>query len=245
MEPIKEAFTSVKKDMDSIKQELSFLRSNLFETRNSIIELCEVIKNIQNSLNLLEKQQKTPNLSVEATSTHRQINQTDSTHISTDSTHIKPLKGQNQGISTGNRGASTDRQTDRQTHENSVFTPKSSYNPPIKPEKDLDNALEVLNSLDNIKKEIRLKFKNLTEQEMLVFSAIYQIEEEDGFADYKSISMKLHLTESSIRDYTRRLIKKGIPVEKTRVNNKQIQLNISQNLRKIAPLSTILQLRDI
>ena len=80
---------------------------------------------------------------------------------------------------------------------------------------------------------------------MLIFSLIYQLEEEKGHTDYKTLSEKLKLTESSIRDYVQRLIKKGIPVEKTKINNKNIQLKISRNLKKIASLSTIMQLRGI
>ncbi len=103
----------------------------------------------------------------------------------------------------------------------------------------------MLDSLDNIKKEIRLKFKRLTDQEILVFTTLYQIDEETGPTDYKTIAKKIGLTESSIRDYIGRLIKKGIPVDKKRINNKIIQLSISQNLKKIASLPTILQLRDL
>ena len=48
-----------------------------------------------------------------------------------------------------------------------------------------------------------------------------------------------------LRDYIGRLIKKGIPLEKKKINNKIIHLSVSKNLKKIASLSTILQLRDI
>jgi Mn-dependent DtxR family transcriptional regulator len=80
---------------------------------------------------------------------------------------------------------------------------------------------------------------------MVVFSALYQAEEEEGYADYRTLAQKLKLTESSIRDYVGRLIKKGIPVEKIKINNKNIQLILSPNLKKIASLSTILQLREL
>jgi biotin operon repressor len=63
--------------------------------------------------------------------------------------------------------------------------------------------------------------------------------------DYKSLSERLNLSESSIRDYIGKLINKGIPVEKKKINNKSIQLSISQNLKKIATLSTILTLRGL
>jgi len=102
-----------------------------------------------------------------------------------------------------------------------------------------------LNSLDNIKKEIRNKFKRITDQEFLVFSTIYQMAEESDNVDYKSVSKRLNLTESSIRDYVGRLIKKGIPVEKTKINNKMIRLSISEKLKKITPLPVIFQLREL
>lgn len=179
------------------------------------------------------------------------------THITTDPTYFKPLNDQFLTISTGNEGVPTDRQTDRQTDQQTNLHTKndlsdnfisqnnlnkSSYN---NEEKSISNAVKILDSLDNIKKEIRLKFKKLTEQEITVFSTIYQFEEENLLADYKSLSKKLNLTESSIRDYVGRIIKKGIPIEKIKVNNKQIQLHISDDLKKIATLNTILQLREL
>ena len=174
---------------------------------------------------------------------------------------LKPLKPINISFSTGNQGVPTDRQTDRhtdrQTHQHiekeqktyiksSLLTTKKNihitedYN-----KNQIENASELLNSLDSIKKEIRLKFKRLTDQEIIVFSTIYQLEEEKGHTDYKDIAEKLKLTESSIRDYVGRLIKKGIPVDKVKINNKNIHLSISKNLKKIATLSTILSLRDL
>ncbi|MFW6282826.1 MAG: hypothetical protein ACOC1P_02120 [Minisyncoccales bacterium] len=109
----------------------------------------------------------------------------------------------------------------------------------------MNNALEILNSLDSIKKEIRFKFKKLTDQEMSVFSTLYQLNEEGEIANYKAISRRLTLSESSIRDYIGRLMNKGIPIEKKRINNKTIHLNISDDLKKIATLPTILKLRDL
>ena len=146
-------------------------------------------------------------------------------------------------ISTGNGGVPTDRQTNTQTDQQ---TEKSSYNIKNSLQGDsINDAVHILESLDNIKKEIRLKFKRLTEQELLVFSTIYQVSEEEGHTDYKNLSERLNLTESSIRDYIGRLIKKGIPVEKVKINNKTIQLSISQNLKKVVSLSTIIQLRSL
>lgn len=225
MDPVKKAFEKVKQDVDSLKQDLFSLKENLIETREQMIDICGILRKLHKKLD-------------SKVSTHSSLNQTVSTHVSTDDIYFKPLKHQNWGISTGNQGVSTDRQTNRQTDRQTQNTQEIQKNP-------VDNAAEILASLDNIKKELRLKFKRLTDQEMLIFSTIYQLEEEKGYTDYKNLSERLKLTESSIRDYVQRLIKKGIPVEKTKINNKNIQLKISGNLKKIASLSTIMQLRGI
>jgi predicted transcriptional regulator len=232
MDLVKEAFQNVRQDIDSLNHELNFMRKSLTETREKMIEICEVLKKLDKKIEISNKKQEL------GTSTPKETIPTTSTHPSTHNSSFKPLKTPILSISTGNEGVSTDRQTDRQTDKMPENSPKSSQN-------SIDNAAEMLDSLDNIKKEIRLKFKRITDQELLVFSSIYQLDEEQGYANYKEISERLGLTESSIRDYVGRLIKKGVPVEKKRINNKTITLNISQNLKKIASLSTILQLREL
>ena len=223
MDPIRDSFNRVKEDVNSLKQETEFLRKSLSETREQIIDICKILNQI------VEKQ----------ASTHRLLNQTLSTHSSTLPQEIGGLKSQNLAISTGNEGVPTDRQTNQQTDK------QTQNQAEIQGKFSVDNAARILESLDNIKKEIRLKFKRLTDQEWLIFSTLYQLDEQHGSTDYKNLSERLKLTESSIRDYVGRLIKKGIPVEKTKINNKTIQLSISQNLKKIASLSTIIQLRGL
>jgi DNA-binding MarR family transcriptional regulator len=238
MEQIKEAFSKVKQDIDFLKEEILLLNKELIETRESLVEICEVLRNL--SIKNEEPKREAPKEEVPA-----YLNQ-NSAYPFYNSAHnlpYKPLNTQNMDVSTGNQGVPTDRQTIQQTDQQ---THKSSYNTEIFPQRDsINNAAQIMESLDNLKKEIRLKFKRLTEQELLVFSTIYQFSEETGYTDYKNLSEKLNLTESSIRDYIGRLIKKGIPIEKVKVNNKTIHLSISQNLKKVASLSTILQLRSI
>jgi len=225
MESIKRAFQKVKRDINLLRQEINFLKLNLNETRRKILEVFELIEQMNKNMNT-------------TTSTDNYIIPAHSIHPSTHNLPLEALNHQNMSISTGNQGVPTDRQTDRQTDtngENGVLNNKNS----------IENAVKIINSLDNIKKEIRLKFKRLTEQELLVFSTLYQLDEEIGYSDYKTLSQKLNLTESSIRDYIGRLVKKGIPIKKNKINNKNIQLSISKNLKKIATLSTILKLRDL
>ncbi|MBA7603433.1 hypothetical protein ES703_10543 [subsurface metagenome] len=232
MDEIKQAFQKVKTDIDFLFQELNNIKAELDKTQREMTKICQILEQINEKI--LEKPQKT-------TSTQPFEKPTVSTHPSTHDRPLEALKPQNIAFSTGNQGVPTDKQTDKQTdnkHEIELKTKEIMEN-------SIDNAAKILDSLDSIKKEIRLKFKRLTEQELLVFSTLYQIDEEAGPTDYKTIAKKLGLTESSIRDYIGRLIKKGIPVDKKRINNKIIQLSISQNLKKIASLPTILQLRDL
>ncbi len=238
MNNIKEDFNYLKNDIDFLNQDISSLNTDIFEIKNQLKDICDILEKLSKKIYNSDKNPSF-NTSLE-NSTIRHINQTPSTHkpdtfdTSTDNNSFKPLNTQNIPISIGNQGVSTDRQqtdnkqTDRQQTENSI-----------------ENAIEMLDSLDSLKKEIRLKFKRLTEQEILVFSSLYQLEESNGFTDYRTLSKRLNLTESSIRDYIRRLINKGIPIEKNKLNNKSIQLTISNSLKKIATLSTILQLREI
>ncbi len=225
MDEIKRAFQKVKEDMGVLNWEIGQIRQNLEKNNEKIKEIAQI----------LEK----------SISTNTPQNSTDFFDTSTHPYQFKPLKPQNLGISTGNQGASTDRQTDRHIDRQIFPQEKKGLFLQKMPKNTIDEAAEILDSLDSIKKQIRLQFKQLTTQEILIFSTIYQLEEEQESVDYKSLANKLSLTESSIRDYVGRLIKKGIPVEKKKIKNKNIQLSISPNLKKIATLSTILQLRDL
>lgn len=308
MEQVKEAFSKVKQDIESLKIEMNSLSEGLKDTRQRLIEICDILTVMAQKNNKEEKTEKeekiesstikennqkinsfsedkssinkeyscpfqkgfpiclTPvfntsqiqdNLNdslsyskISALPAYNQYNPADTEENKTHPAHNLPyraLKDENKTLSTGNEGVPTDRQTNQQTNQQ---TDKSSYNIEITPEENssssyINNATKILDSLDNIKKEVRLKFKRLTDQEFSVFSTIYQLSEEEGYTDYKNLSIKLNLTESSIRDYIGRLIKKGIPVEKTKINNKTIHLFISPNLKKIASLPTILQLREL
>jgi len=228
MDKIKEAFEKVRSDIDSLNLEINKLN-------NEVNKITEILEQMTLKIEIFTK-----NNSLN-TPTHSLEIPTSSTHPSTLQHSLEPLKPLNLGISTGNQGVPTDRQTDRQTDNNAQnYVEKENIGQNI-----IDHAAEILDSLDSAKREIRLKFKRLTDQELLVFSALYQFDEELGYADYKILAKHLNLSESSIRDYIGRLIKKKIPVQKVRINNKQIHLKVSDNLKKIASLQTILHLKDI
>jgi len=228
MDQIKEAFQKVKQDISHLEEEIVSIKHYLQENVEKLGFLDNKIQSLSQKIE--ENLQKTPYF----IPTQNPQNPTLPTDNPTHNLPFEALKDQKLGISTGNEGVPTNKPTNKPTNQHIENEHKEVFG----------NALEVLNSLDNLKKEIRHKFKKITDQEFLVFSTIYQMEQE-GEVDYKSISQKLNLTETSIRDYVGRLIKKGIPVEKTKINNKMIKLSISENLKKIAPLPVILQLREL
>lgn len=243
MDNIKEAFQKVKQDIDSLKFEMTNLNLILTEIKWNLEYFNRELKQIKEfneNLSLNVKKLNPSNAFINPA--HNPAHPADPAH----NMPFKTLKDHFYSISTGNEGVPADRQTNQQTdiqHIPPQKTPSKEYlTIPTNP---IENAAEILDSLDVLKKEIRLKFKKLTEQEVSVFSALYQLDEEKGYADYKLLAQKLNLTESSIRDYISRITLKGIPLEKQRINNKTIHLKIPQNLKKIASLSTILQLRDI
>ncbi len=222
MDLLKEAFGKVKEDIDSLRTQILSLNKELSEIKFSLNKLISTKKEI---------------LIMEEVPTDNKVNKIDNEQIPTQNTPYSPQKAQNSTISTGNEGVPTNKPTNKPTNQQ---IEKKEIE-----ENSLDNALKILNSLDSIRKEVRLKFKDLTDQEFLVFSTLYEIDEETGNVDYKTLSKRLNLSESSIRDYIGKLIKKQIPVNKIKINNKNIKLSISQNLKKIASLDVILKLREL
>ncbi len=229
MDKIKEAFQKIKQEMFILNREIFSLKKNLNELNFKIEKIYENIDNIS--------VQKVEILS-ENIQTNKVKKHTDASFQPTDEYNFKAFNNEEKEFSTGNNGVQTNRQTDKQTNRQTDKTFNAE-------EVSLNNVLNVVESLDSLKKEIRLKFKRLTDQELVVFSAIYQSEEENNYSDYKSLSEKLKLSESAIRDYVRKLVLKGVPITKIKIRNKKVNLSISKNLKKIASLSTIIQLRDI
>lgn len=234
---LKEAFERVKNDIFRLGSEFSTIRNDIFELKSLISGLNSRLERLERDIMRIKTEKSIP--------TYQQLTPTSSTiptHIPTVPSEIRGLKYPNLNSSTGNEGVPTDRQTNQQTNISTHFSAKNN-------EKTIDETIseasELLSSLNSIKKEIRKKFCNITSQEMLIFSTIYQLEDQFGETDYRTIASKLGLSESSIRDYVQKLIGKGIPIVKTKVNNKKITLRISSNLRKIASLQTIIKLREL
>ena len=252
---VREAFQKIKHDVYSLYSEISSLKRDIAAMKNEMFKISEILIQMSKvTQNLSKIAENTPKTIIPTHPAIQQINQTNQQENPTvpthNPTHPPYFNKEKQPFSTGNEGVPTDRQTDQQTDNTALKEPLFTQKYPKTPQmrkiiNPIEDAARALDSLDSLKKEIRLKFKQLTDQEILVFSVLYQMEEEQGPVDYKTIALKLNLTESSIRDYIGRLLQKGVPIEKQRINNKKIILSVSPSLKRVASLQTILQLRDL
>lgn len=221
---IKQAFSKVKEDIFNLQAQISSTQREIQELKRTLDQTHnQTIKTVRSTIQ-----------------TDRQINQT----VPQEEEGLKPI---NSEVSIGNKGVQTDRQTNRQTDRQTQKFALTQEQTPVQkdPISQIDKVSEVLDSLDTIKKELRSQFKKLTPQEMLIFSTLYQLEDQGLSVDYALLSEHTKLSESSIRDYIQKLIKKGIPVNKAKEDNKRVILSISSNFKRMASLKTILQLREL
>jgi hypothetical protein len=217
MDPIKDAFSKVKQDMDLLKVEIDTLKQTIEELTRTIQQI---------------PQDQQTNISI--TPTHNLI------ELSKQS--LYGLESPKSEVSIGNEGVPTNQQTNKPTNQRIGNEGVPSK---VQHINQLERAHEILTSLDELKKEVRIKFKRLTEQEMLIFTIIYSSQEQGFIVDYPLIASKTGLSEISIRDYVRKIILKGIPLEKLKINNKKIALQVSAQLKQIASIDTLQTLRKI
>ncbi|MBI2507824.1 hypothetical protein HYV89_02620 [Candidatus Woesearchaeota archaeon] len=118
--------------------------------------------------------------------------------------------------STGNEGV-FNKQTNQQTNQ----------------QLNKQTIIQQTNAISRLNEDLEAHFSSLTRQEFLVFLSLYQIEEEIGDVKFSDLAAYLHLSESSIRGYVNRLIQKGSPILRKKVNNKVINLSLSSDFRSL------------
>lgn len=144
---------------------------------------------------------------------------------------IKPYND----ISTGNDGVPADSQqtfSTQETHEIELSEPSKPFS--------FRDIKKIVNSLTQ---DLKAKFQSLSKQEFYIFSIIYSLDIQGQTTDYKTIAIKAKLTESSVRDYVARLIHKGIPLKKEKINNKAIVISVPEELKNIATLDNLTKLK--
>ena len=127
----------------------------------------------------------------------------------------------NEEISIGNEGV-LNKQTNKQTVKQT--------NKQLNKQTIIDQTGEISKFQLNIEEY----FRTLTKQELLVFLTIYQLEEElNRKIKFSDISSRLKLSESCIRGYIKRLLQKGMPLIRTKINNKIVLISLSPGFRDL------------
>jgi len=236
---VKDAFAKVKQDIQDLKFQIETISNELYDLRSIIL--------FQQTPKQTDRPTHPSNIpSIPQENPTQELNEPYNYPL-------EAVKSPISIISTGNDGVPTNRQTNQQTDRHIDFTHKHEEKSILKqllphqnPQIDhLQHISQTLESLDEIKRTLRQQFKRLTNQEMLVFSTIYQLESEHFTVDYPLIASKLSLSESSIRDYVIKINKKGVLIQKIKENNKKILLKIPEELKQMASLQTILTLREL
>jgi len=84
------------------------------------------------------------------------------------------------------------------------------------------------------RQELMERFSSLSKQELKTFLTIYDMGDEKGNASYSDVAKRLNLSEGCIRTYISGLMRKKIPVEKIKYNNKAVFLHIPKEFRELS-----------
>jgi len=99
--------------------------------------------------------------------------------------------------------------------------------------KQLSNQALVKQSeaLKGFNEDIEAHFRGLTKQEFMVFLSLYQLEEERGPVSFKDLAESMKLSEGCIRAYIYKLLAKGTPIMRDKVNNRFVNLSVFPEFR--------------
>ncbi|MSS74757.1 hypothetical protein EXS73_00880 [Candidatus Pacearchaeota archaeon] len=218
MDPIKEAFVKVKQDIATLQHEVQ-------QTNQQIRAVHETLTTLSQHITLLQ--------------------QTKAEQSPTDQQKKDILNEPYLQSSTGNEGVPTNQQTNQQTNQytGNEGVSVQEHIPTYQPT-DLSELSGIVSSYHEVQKQLRKQIKTLTKQEFTVYATIYQLQLEGITVDYPAIASKLKLSEISARDYVLKLLKKGVPLIKTKHNNKKILLSIPSVMTSSASLPALLALYE-
>lgn len=226
-ENVRKAFLKVKEHMNLLEKEISLLKEFIYSQNNQIEFILKEIRrfSLQNKPKMPENRSQMP-----------------------ENRPKTPEVSENDKSSTGNKGVYSDihsftiHSTGMHSLNNYSFnysdeSPKKEENKPYFsknstiPLKKEDNIGHL--NISTLKENINNLFESLSRQEFLTFLIIYQLEDENKYATYTDVAKHLNLTEGCIRTYISSLIKKGLPVIKTKYNNKFVLLSIHPEFREL------------
>lgn len=214
-EILKKAFSKVKEDINSINSKLEALERSI----NTLIS--------QNN----EQKQVNPLVSSQNDQFKPQNNQ------------IKRFSSGNEGVQSINHSTINQSITD-QSHNLSTYSRQIKENYDDKTEIQENRVLKRLStdqslinqslSIQSLKKDLEERFSSLTNQEFLLFLTVYQLEEDFGRPiTYNDLANKLALTSGCIRGYVSSIMRKGLPLNKLKINNRTLTLSIKADFKDL------------
>jgi len=121
----------------------------------------------------------------------------------------------------------------------------------VKPEELSENSQKRVKTLQKdildenfqaFKINLNQAFSKLSKQELNAFLTVYQLDEANGGVSYGELAEKMGLTETCIRAYISSLFKKGLPLIKTKINNKKTIIAIKGDFKALNLKSRIISL---
>ncbi|OIO40388.1 hypothetical protein CO154_00625 [Candidatus Pacearchaeota archaeon CG_4_9_14_3_um_filter_31_7] len=255
---------AIKYSFEKVKKDISFLNDRIVNLEEKFIELvdsvCNIIENqrerdslIKENLNFifdkqsfLEKEflefknlflNNIGDISRKLDNIDKKIGEKNTSTVPNRISRETKEFSQNKPISIGNKGVPAIRQQS-DNNQTTVQQPKIEK---IQSNKENIQEDDISKITDRIKEKYEQSFKKLTQQELNIFYILYDLQTKDIPVDYKLLAEESKLTQSSIRDYVSRLIDKGIPVEKKRLNNQKILLKIKKGFKELITIDSILK----
>ena len=81
--------------------------------------------------------------------------------------------------------------------------------------------------------DVEAHFKGLTKQEFLLFLSLYQLEDEMGPVTFLDLANYMKLSEGCVRAYVYRMLSRGSPIVKHKVNNRVVNLSLLPEFRNL------------
>lgn len=98
--------------------------------------------------------------------------------------------------------------------------------------------------ISELKKGLDSTFLSLTDRELSVFMAVYNIDtEKAGEVSYYDLSQCLNLSDSTIRGCVNSLLRKGTPINKERFFNGKVSLSIKNEFKTLNLYEKLLKLK--
>src|SRR3989344_8290691 len=133
--------------------------------------------------------------------------------------------------STGNEGVYSARTQhalcthSARTHYALTLPIEDHFETPIEPKNDLEKA-----------------FLGLKNYELKTFLVIYQLDQEKGRANYYEIAQKMGVSDACVRSYVSSLLRKNVPLLKTKLNKNRTVLSINPSFKSLDTYQKLLSL---